>query len=75
MQLIDALRARKPQLSETKVYHNPPGGHTFDRRVTAGLWQPVNSPEQSDSWTRVWAFLARTLEPSRALEISSAATR
>src|SRR5947207_8899054 len=28
MQLVDALRARKPQLSETKVYENPPGGHT-----------------------------------------------
>jgi dipeptidyl aminopeptidase/acylaminoacyl peptidase len=75
MQLIDALRARKPQLSETKVYRNPPGGHTFDRRVAAGLWQPVNSPEQSDSWTRVWAFLARALEPSRTSEISSAGTR
>src|SRR5437773_4597691 len=26
MQLVDALRARKPQLAETKVYENPPGG-------------------------------------------------
>ena len=33
MQLVDALRARKPPLAETKVYENPPGGHTFDRRV------------------------------------------
>ena len=33
MQLVDALRARKPRLAETMVYDNPPGGHTFDRRV------------------------------------------
>jgi dipeptidyl aminopeptidase/acylaminoacyl peptidase len=61
MPLIDALRARKPQLAETKVYENPPGGHRFDRRVDS-LWQPENTPEQRDSWRRVWAFLDRHLD-------------
>jgi dipeptidyl aminopeptidase/acylaminoacyl peptidase len=56
MQLVDALRARKPLLAEVKIYPNPPGGHTFDRRVTPGNWEPINTPEQRDSWQRVWAF-------------------
>jgi dipeptidyl aminopeptidase/acylaminoacyl peptidase len=33
MQLVDALRARKPELAETRIYQNPLGGHLFDRRV------------------------------------------
>ena len=61
MQLVDALRSRKPLLAETKVYDNPPGGHTFDRRVDLGTWQPENSPDLRDSWNRVWAFLDRNL--------------
>jgi dipeptidyl aminopeptidase/acylaminoacyl peptidase len=60
-QLVDALVARKPQLAETKVYANPPGGHMFDRRVEPGTWKPVDSSAQRDSWSRVWAFLGRTL--------------
>jgi dipeptidyl aminopeptidase/acylaminoacyl peptidase len=56
IQLVDALRARKPLLAEVKIYPNPPGGHTFDRRVIAGSWEPLNTPEQRDSWQRVWAF-------------------
>jgi dipeptidyl aminopeptidase/acylaminoacyl peptidase len=56
MQLVDALRARKPTLSDVKVYRNPPGGHTFDRRVSPIRWQPENTPEQRDSWMRVWNF-------------------
>ena len=65
MQLVDALRARKPQLAETKVYDAPPGGHTFDRRVDPVTWQPENTREQRDSWNRVWAFLDWHLEPLR----------
>jgi dipeptidyl aminopeptidase/acylaminoacyl peptidase len=61
MQLVDALRARRPALSETHVYEDPPGGHLFDRRVDPNTLQPENTPEQRDSWTRVWAFLARHL--------------
>jgi len=63
MPLVDALRARKPQLAETKVYENPAGGHHFDRRVDSRTWQPENTDEQRDSWRRVWAFLDRNLDP------------
>jgi dipeptidyl aminopeptidase/acylaminoacyl peptidase len=63
MQLVDALRSRKPMLSETKVYENPPGGHTFDRRVDPATWQPENTREQRDSWNRVWTFLDWNLDP------------
>jgi dipeptidyl aminopeptidase/acylaminoacyl peptidase len=56
-QLVDALRSRKPSLVETKVYQNPPGGHTFDRRVDPKTWLPENTTAQRDSWNRVWAFL------------------
>ena len=65
LQLVDALRSRKPALAETKIYQNPPGGHTFDRRVDPNTWQPVNTPAQRDSWDRVWAFLDGHLEPYR----------
>jgi dipeptidyl aminopeptidase/acylaminoacyl peptidase len=63
MQLVDALRARFPALAETRVYDNPPGGHTFDRRVDPKTWQPENTREQRDSWNRVWTFLDWNLDP------------
>jgi len=62
-QLVDALRSRKPFLAETKVYDNPPGGHTFDRRVDPKTWLPENTREQRDSWNRVWTFLDWNLDP------------
>jgi dipeptidyl aminopeptidase/acylaminoacyl peptidase len=66
--LIDALRARKPELSETKVYVDPvPGpvsrGHTFSRRVNRETLERDDSPDQVDSWNRTWAFLERSLAP------------
>jgi dipeptidyl aminopeptidase/acylaminoacyl peptidase len=66
MQLVDALRSRKPSLAETTVYENPPGGHTFDRRVDPKTWQPENTREQRDSWNRVWTFLDWHLDPFHA---------
>ncbi len=65
---IDALNARKPELSETKVYVNPTpgpasGGHTFSRRVNRETLLRDDSPEQIDSWNRVWAFLERHVKP------------
>ena len=63
MQLVDALRSRKPFLTETTVYENPVGGHTFDRRVDPKTWQPENTREQRDSWNRVWTFLDWNLDP------------
>ena len=65
MELVDALRSRKPFLAETKVYDSPPGGHTFDRRVDPRSWVPENTREQRDSWNRVWTFLDWNLDPFR----------
>ena len=62
-QLVDALRARKPFLATTTIYDNPPGGHTFDRRVDPKTWEPENTREQRDSWNRVWTFLDWNLDP------------
>ncbi len=61
MQLVDALRSRKPQLADTKVYPSPAGGHHFDRRVDRRTLEPENTPDQQDSWERVWGFFARHL--------------
>jgi dipeptidyl aminopeptidase/acylaminoacyl peptidase len=60
-QMIDALRSRKPDLAETKVYVDPPvgyagGGHTFSRRVNIETLEREDTPEQIDSWNRTWAF-------------------
>jgi dipeptidyl aminopeptidase/acylaminoacyl peptidase len=65
MQLVDALRARKPELAETRIYENPRGGHLFDRRVNRSTWQPENTPEQRDAWTRVWTFLGSNLDTTQ----------
>jgi dipeptidyl aminopeptidase/acylaminoacyl peptidase len=67
-QLVDALRARKPDLAETKIYVDPtPGpasaGHTFSRRVNRQTLERDDSPEQVDSWRLTWAFFERTLRP------------
>jgi dipeptidyl aminopeptidase/acylaminoacyl peptidase len=72
MPLVEALRAQKPQLSVTKVYDHPVGGHTFDRRVNHLTWEPENNPEQVDSWKRIWRFLDRTLGGTAPLTASSA---
>src|SRR6195256_4257429 len=66
LQLVDALRSRKSSLAETMIYDNPPGGHTFDRRVDPKTWQPENTREQRDSWNRVWTFLDWNLDPFHA---------
>ena len=71
VQMVDALRSRKPQLSETKVYVNPtPGpvsvGHTFSRRTNRQTLQRDDSPEQIDSWNLTWAFFERNLRPGGA---------
>jgi dipeptidyl aminopeptidase/acylaminoacyl peptidase len=67
-QMVDALRARKPDLAETKIYVDPPvgaagGGHTFNRRVNAETLERNDSPEQIDSWNRVWTFFDWWLRP------------
>ncbi len=67
-QIIDALRSRKPDLAETKVYVDPPpgaagGGHTFSRRTDPKTLQRMDTPEQRDSWNRTWAFFEWNLRP------------
>lgn len=61
--LIWALRALKPDLAETKIYVDPPGGHSFARRVNPTTLEREDTPEQRDSWNRVWAFLEWNLKP------------
>ena len=62
-QLVNALRAKKPYLSETKVYVDPPSGHSFTRRVDRATLERQDTPEQIDSWNRTWTFLEWTLRP------------
>ena len=67
-QIIDALRSRKPDLAETKIYVDPtPGpasvGHTFNRRTNIKTLERDDSPEQRDSWNRVWTFFEWHLRP------------
>jgi dipeptidyl aminopeptidase/acylaminoacyl peptidase len=67
-QIIDALRSRKPDLAETKIYVDPtPGpvsvGHTFNRRTNLKTLERDDSPEQRDSWNRVWTFFEWHLRP------------
>jgi dipeptidyl aminopeptidase/acylaminoacyl peptidase len=59
---VHALRVKKPELAETKIYVDPPGGHSFSRRVTPAL-ERNDTPEQRDSWNRAWTFLEWNLRP------------
>ncbi len=61
--LVYKLRATKPDLAETKIYVDPPGGHGFSRRVDDETLRREDTPEQRDSWNRVWAFLEWNLRP------------
>jgi len=67
-QMVDALRSRKPDLAETKIYVDPPpgssgGGHTFSRRTDPQTLQRMDTPEQRDSWNRTWTFFEWNLRP------------
>ena len=67
-QLVDALRSRKPDLAETRVYVDPHPwggsvGHAFSRRVDPQTLERVDSPAQIDSWDRTWAFFEWILRP------------
>jgi dipeptidyl aminopeptidase/acylaminoacyl peptidase len=67
-QIIDALRSRKPDLAETKIYVDPPpgaagGGHTFSRRTDLKTLERMDTPEQRDSWNRTWTFFEWHLRP------------
>lgn len=61
--LIYKLQALKPDLAETKIYVDPPGGHSFSRQVDDETLEREDTPAQRDSWNRVWAFLEWSLRP------------
>ena len=67
-QMVWKLKALKPDLAETKVYVDPPGwggtvGHAFDRRVDPVTLERLDTPEQIDSWNRIWQFFDWNLRP------------
>ncbi len=62
-QLVWALRAQKPELAETKIYADPPGGHGFTHRVNPQTLERDDTPEQRDSWNRTWTFFEWVLRP------------
>jgi dipeptidyl aminopeptidase/acylaminoacyl peptidase len=72
-QLVNALRAKKPDLAETKVYVDPPSGHSFSRRVDPTTLERLDTPEQRDSWNRTWTFFDWILRPyeDRSRPVSS----
>lgn len=73
-QFVYTLRALKPDLAETKIYVNPPQGgggcgHTFNRRVNAASTERDDTPEQIDSWNRVWTFFEWNLRPKSVFRV------
>ena len=62
-QMVMTLRAKKPELAETKIYVDPPSGHSFSRRVDPTTLERLDTPEQRDSWNRSWAFFDWLLRP------------
>jgi dipeptidyl aminopeptidase/acylaminoacyl peptidase len=62
-QMVTTLRAKKPDLAETKIYVDPPSGHSFSRRVDPVTLERRDTPEQRDSWNRTWTFFDWLLRP------------
>ncbi len=56
--LVNALRAKKPELAEVIVYKDPAGGHYLNRQVDLETLKRKDTTEQIDSWARTWRFLA-----------------
>ncbi len=61
--MVHALEYHLPRLAETKIYVDPPGGHSFERLVNPEKTEPQNTPPQRDGWNRIWAFLETNLKP------------
>jgi dipeptidyl aminopeptidase/acylaminoacyl peptidase len=62
-QLIWALKAKKPDLAETKIYHNPRDGHGFNRIVDDKTHERMDTKAQRDSWNRIWNLFEWNLRP------------
>ncbi|MEX0911782.1 MAG: alpha/beta fold hydrolase, partial [Gemmatimonadota bacterium] len=61
---VHALQVKQPELADTKVYVDPPGGHAFSLLVDADL-EAIHTPALRDSWNRIWSFLEWNLAPYR----------
>lgn len=61
--LVHTLRSLKPDLAETMIYNDPPGGHEFGRQADPVTLEAIVSPQSRDSWNRIWAFLEWNLRP------------
>jgi dipeptidyl aminopeptidase/acylaminoacyl peptidase len=61
--MIQALEYQLPRLAETKIYVDPPGGHSFERLINPAKTEPQNTPPQRDGWNRIWTFLETHLKP------------
>jgi dipeptidyl aminopeptidase/acylaminoacyl peptidase len=61
--LVHALKVKKPELTETRIYVDPPGGHGFSRQVDPETLEAIWTPEMRDTWNRTWAFLEWHLRP------------
>ncbi len=61
--LVNALKVKKPDLAEIRIYKNPEGGHSFNRLADTETLKPVLTPELRDSWNRIWTFLEWHLRP------------
>jgi dipeptidyl aminopeptidase/acylaminoacyl peptidase len=62
-QMVNVLRVKKPGLADVRVYVDPPGSHAFDRVIDGESLKPLWTPEQRDSWNRVWTFFEWYLRP------------
>lgn len=63
---VHALQVKQPTLAETKVYVDPPGGHSFTRLVD-GAYRVIETPELRDSWERTWEFFERHMGAAEAV--------
>ncbi|MEO1052831.1 MAG: alpha/beta fold hydrolase [Bacteroidota bacterium] len=64
--LINALKVKKPDLAETVIYQDPPHEHFFNRQVDLISLERKDTPEQIDSWNKIWGFLDQQLSPIAA---------
>ena len=61
--LVNALTAKKPDLSEVIVFKDPIGGHFFNRQVNLQTLQREDTPTQIEAWKQTWRFLDQHLSP------------
>lgn len=54
--LINALKAKKPQLAELVVYDSPENEHYLNRQVNIETLTREDDEVQIDSWNRIWGF-------------------